>query len=213
MRTKLPFKGPKDIERVALGDFRRNHIALARRELRFVSRGDPAWDRSNRQIFTDNRFGKPLEQIKIFGKVEWAAEGMRDAIEFLWLDLQRRAKKGRGIGLDEDYLASLVMWDADRGTVLTSLSQVRDGVTEMHFYPNVPYARKVEQGQSARAKRGVVKPAYRKVKGKFGRSVRLFFDWTVPRGSPKVSRTNGRTARQDGIPVPRIRMIQGGAFQ
>lgn len=198
-----------DADKIALRDFKPFHIQIARQELDRVSRGDrEAWRK--RQIFTDNRFGRPLESIQLFGKVEWAVESMSEAILFVWSELQKNALKVKDEG---DYLNSLAIFVKDRGSIVASPLQVPEGVEEVHFFPNVPYAMKLERGWSDRAKRGVVKPAFSKARTRFGKSVLLTYDVTVPIGSPKVRRTNTRTAREDGLPVPRIKMRQGKAFR
>lgn len=203
-----------EVESVMLGDFRQFHIALARRELAEARRGDDAW--REYQTFTDNRFGKPVSAVKIFGKIEFASEALDEALLFIWTELQRLAARIYDRG---DYLRSLRVYSPTGGAV-EDLAALPPGAREVHFYPLVPYARKIELGSSSKARRGVFKPTFNKARARFGRSALITFSYVTPRESVSVNRTNRKPKKRGGsgakysapIPVPIIRVRQGAFF-
>jgi hypothetical protein len=204
--TTLPFKDQKDIEKVALGDFRKRHTKIARAELLDASRGDPSWKK--KQVFTDNRFGKPDTAVKLFGKIEYAAEALDDVIAYIWTELNRMADR---IELSGDYQKDLKMYVPGAG-VFEGYKQIPPGTTEVNFYTVSPYGRKVENGLSLKAKGGIFKPTFRKAKSAFGKSARLTFSYTVPKDGKSVVRTNRKGGSLMAVPSPIIYLRQGGAF-
>jgi hypothetical protein len=202
-----------DAEEVALGGFRDWHVAVAKEELRRT--GWNQW-----QTFTDNRFAKPIESVKLFGKIEFASEGMAEAVAFLWANLDKRARK---IYDEGDYMRSMRIFVKGVG-VVTGPDEVPPDAIDVSFYPLVPYARKIELGLSPKAKGGVYKPAYRAVNRVFGKSAKITFSYTVPRDADAkaVLRSNARgrdkktgnlTGYTAPTPVPIIYLRQGGFFQ
>lgn len=192
-----------------LSRFRPYHIALAREELAAV-RTSPKWKKY--QTFTDNRFGKPIESVQLFGKIEFASEGMGDVIRFIWARLNEAAID---IWHEGGYHDALRMYAPGFG-VFTGSDQVPEEVQEVHFYSVAPYARKIEQGLSPKARGGIFKPTYNRAKGVYGRSVQITFSYTVPRDGGSVKRKNGKRgggAYSAPVPSPIIYVKQGAFFQ
>jgi hypothetical protein len=201
-----------DAEELLLGDFRPFHIALARHELGQVRAGG-AWKKY--QTYTDNRFAKPIEQVKLFGKIEFASEGMGEVIRFIWNALNDASVK---IWHEGGYHDALRMYVPGRGT-FEGFEQVPEDAIEVHFYSLAPYARKIELGQSPAARTGVFKPAYSRAKSLYGRSVQLTYSYTVPRDGGSVLRSNRKPSKRGGgayhapVPSPVIYLKQGAFFQ
>lgn len=218
-RGPAPFK-PEEAEDVLLGNFRQFHIALAKRELELARTGDRAsWAKP--QTFVDNRLrASPAaaESVRMFGKIEFAAEALDEVARFIWRELERMAERVR---LRGNYRASLRVFAPGANRSYADLeSALRPGLTELRFYPLAPYSRKLELGQSSKAKTGIFKAVYRKAKSRYGRSVRLTLSYTVPRDPDAriYERTNRkkRGKRERGYetanPVPIIYLRQGGDF-
>lgn len=207
---------PAEVTEVALADFRAEHVRIAREALAEQRAADPSW--AQFQTFVDGRFARRLEEVKLFGRIEFASEGMADAIRALWDDLVRRAQQIRD---DGTYLTALRLYSPETGPV-TGPTALPADVTEVDVYPLVPYARRIENGWSKAAPRGVFGPAATKLKRTYGRSLRIRVSYTVPqdRDAAVVLRTNGRGTDRNGrsrgyraaVPVPVIRLRQGSFF-
>ena len=200
--TKAPFPEAATTDAVAKGvlDFRRIHITMAQQELLRASRGDDAWRKP--RIFTDGRPRKPLTAIEIFGRVEWNVGDLRGAATFIFAELQKLALKIRDQG---EYQKSMMIWDATSRKVISNPALLSPDTQEVHFFPSIIYAMKIENGQSSGARRGVYKPTWRKARTQF-KGLTILYDATVPPGVPKVWRTSTKTARESGLPVPRIKL-------
>lgn len=199
-----------EVADVFLGDFRRFHIDTARDELRAARSADPSWRRY--QTFTDNRFAKPIEQVRLFGKIEFANESLGEVIRYIWTRLNEAAVD---IWHEGGYHDALRMYVPGAGT-FTGFEQLPEGVVEVHFYSVAPYARKIERGLSPKARRGVFRPTFTRARSLYGRSVRLTFSYTVPRDGRAVTRSN-RSAKRGAyvapVPSPIIYLRQGSFFQ
>lgn len=204
--TGRPFKAD-EIEEVMLGDFREHHMRIARSELARARASDPAWEKHQR--FVDGGFNRPIRAVRMFGKIEFAAEAMQEVIAHIWRGLQRGARRIYDQG---DYLRSLRIFVPGAGE-LTGPEGVPAGAQEVRFYPLVPYSRKIELGQSKRAKRGVVRPVFNSARRQYGKSVRLRLTWTVPQSGQAFQRA-AKSARGQvtTLPVPTIILQQGGGF-
>lgn len=197
------------------------HIGLARDELAALRRSDPAWQ-GRFQQFVDGRLGRPIASVRQFGRIDFATEQLREVIEFVWRSLNRRAEK---ISTEKrEYIRSFRIFVRGVGS-FTRLEDVPFGVQQVDFLPLVPYAQKIERGQSRGAKAGVFRPTARAARAKFGRSARIGYSQTVPRGDEadgagnsariRTNQTRGRARRRqtlERVPVPVIRVRQGAFF-
>lgn len=200
---------PIDADEILLEDFRDFHVAVAREEL--AASGFAQW-----QQFVDGRFAAPLESVKLFGRIEFAREGLREALNFVWSRLRQRAARVRLTGRYERSLRIAVISSSTRiagrragfsRQIFTDIDQVPEGAREVQFYSVAPYATKLEpQGGrpalSPRAKTGIFTSTFRQAKGRFGRSVRLRLSYIAARDS----------AADAGLKLPHLTVRQGGFF-
>lgn len=200
-------------------DFRKNHIRIAIQELERERRRDPKWVRASRVV--DNRPGRPLEAVKLFGKIEWRAESLQEAVDMIWRLLVQRAEKIRLMG---NYRKSLRVFYPQTGASLDAPGILPPGVDVVHFYPLVPYARRIEMGKSDKAPRGIFKRTATQVRSGLKGAVNVRFDYTVPQAPDARSflRTNSRgrkrrtgalTGYSTPIPVPRIVLTRAAFFR
>jgi hypothetical protein len=190
-------------------------------------RANPAWADAQRRV--DNRFGRPVERVKMFGKVEFSLDTHAEAVAFVWRELTKRAEK---ISVSRTFLRSFRIF-AD-GVVYQDPQAVPLTATDVRIYPDVPYALKVERGQGRAPKTGIFRIVARMAKAKYSAGAYIDFEITVPKNSQqdKVGRKNygitgvltqhykkvkrprkRRGNAQEILPVPQIRIVRGGNFR
>jgi hypothetical protein len=120
-------------------------------------------------VIVDGRYGASPDDVKAFGKVEYAAlVNVADAAVWAWEELFRRSPVDSG-----EFQDSIVMMV--NGVTVNDLNELKPGervqITDLQ-----PYAGKIERGSSDMAPNGIFRAVASATRSRF-RAVFVDFDW------------------------------------